>query len=211
MALVVNESHLHAHPRIGRGTDGDRLGAGVTFPVAGPTVTMTRPDVVVMEDVWGETLQGLAAEFVVHREPDARPQRIAHLVITLDPRKLDVEGGAGAPRRLADLVSRLEAAGSRLPGAGRKLPDEIDDDEVLNLDPSLEKDLHSWASRLDVVALPQTTQQPVSHRPDNQVRSVITPSRDISFPEPHTNGQRSQSDLLSRSQGRNDLLDRDNA
>lgn len=99
---------------------------------------------------------------------DSRPQRIAHLVITLDPRKLDVEGGAGAPRRLADLASRLEAAGSRLPGSRRKLPDEIDDDEVLNLDPSLEKDLHSWASRLDVVATPETTQLPVSHRHDNR-------------------------------------------
>lgn len=32
---------------------------------------MIRPDVVVMEDVWGEPMQELAAEFVVHRVPDA--------------------------------------------------------------------------------------------------------------------------------------------
>ena len=58
------------------------------------------------------------------------------VVITLDPSKFDVEGGTGAPRRLADLASRLQAAGGRLPGARRKLPDEINDDEVLNLDPA---------------------------------------------------------------------------
>jgi len=100
-------------------------------------------------------------------EDAARPQRIAHLVITLDPSKFDVEGGAGAPRRLADLASRLQAAGSRLPGSRRKLPDEINDDEVLNLDPSLEEDLRSWASRLDVVATPETTQLHAPRRHDN--------------------------------------------
>jgi len=80
----------------------------------------------------------------------ALPQRIAHLVITLDPSKFDVEGGPGATRRLADLAKRLEAAGARLPGSGRRLPDEIDDDEVLNIAQSLEDDVRSWAAKLGV-------------------------------------------------------------
>jgi (2R)-3-sulfolactate dehydrogenase (NADP+) len=78
------------------------------------------------------------------------PQRIAHLVVVLDPKMLDVEGGAGASRRLADLSARIEAAGGRLPGSRRQLPEEIDDDGVLDLDPSLVAELRSWASTLDV-------------------------------------------------------------
>jgi len=38
------------------------------------------------------------------------------------------------------------------------MPDEIDDDELLNLDPSLEEDLRAWATRLDLVAMPSSTQ-----------------------------------------------------
>lgn len=78
------------------------------------------------------------------------PQRISHLVVALDPRMLDVEGGGGAARRLADLVQRVESAGGRLPGSRRRLPEEIDDDDVLQLDPSLLTELRSWGSRLDV-------------------------------------------------------------
>lgn len=80
----------------------------------------------------------------------ATPQRIAHLIVVLHPGMLDVEGGAGAPRRLTDLARRIEAAGGRLPGSRRRLPKDIDDDAELQLDPSLVAELGSWANRLDV-------------------------------------------------------------
>jgi len=105
----------------------------------------------------GPTLSADVSDMFATKDA-SRPQRIAHLVITLDPSRLDVEGGTGAPRRLADLASRLQAAGSRLPGSRRRMPDEIDDDELLNLDPSLEEDLRAWATRLDLVAMPSSTQ-----------------------------------------------------
>ncbi|MCW3840696.1 Ldh family oxidoreductase [Micromonospora yasonensis] len=80
------------------------------------------------------------------------PQSIAHLVVVLDPSKFDVAGGPEAGRRLTDLADRVRSSGARVPGAARRLPDEIDDAEVLSLAPSLEADLRSWAVRLDVPA-----------------------------------------------------------
>jgi len=112
----------------------------------------------------GPTLSADVSDMFAAKDA-SRPQRIAHLVITLDPSKFDAEGGAGATRRLADLASRLQAAGSRLPGSRRKMPDEIDDDDVLKLDPSLEEDLSSWASRLGVTATPLSVQP---HGPDRR-------------------------------------------
>jgi (2R)-3-sulfolactate dehydrogenase (NADP+) len=80
------------------------------------------------------------------------PQRIGHLVLVLDPARFDVEGGEGASRRLADLAARVEGAGGRLPGSGRRLPEDIADDAVLDLPPALQADLRSWAERLQVRA-----------------------------------------------------------
>lgn len=62
----------------------------------------------------------------------ADPQRVAHLVLTLDPAVLSGDGGEAADRRLDELVRRTTAAGGRVPGAARRLPAEIDDaDELL--------------------------------------------------------------------------------
>lgn len=79
-----------------------------------------------------------------------KPQGIAHLVVVLDPARFDVTGGAGASRRLTDLADRVQSSGGRLPGAARKLPEEINDGDVLNLAPSLVADLRSWAERLGI-------------------------------------------------------------
>lgn len=83
-------------------------------------------------------------------EEAATPQRIAHLVLVLDPVKFDVEGGEGASRRLAELASRIETAGGRLPGSRRQLPHEILDGRMLDVPPALEAELRSWGTRLDV-------------------------------------------------------------
>lgn len=83
-------------------------------------------------------------------EDAATPQRIGHLVIVLDPRRFDVDGGDGAARRLADLGARVEAAGGRLPGSRRELPEDIPDDRVLEIPATLEGELRSWSERLGV-------------------------------------------------------------
>jgi (2R)-3-sulfolactate dehydrogenase (NADP+) len=59
------------------------------------------------------------------------PQRIAHLVVALDPVRFDVDGH-GADRRPL-LARRIEAAGGRLPGAGRRSPGEISDADPLTV------------------------------------------------------------------------------
>jgi (2R)-3-sulfolactate dehydrogenase (NADP+) len=59
------------------------------------------------------------------------PQRVAHLVLTLDPAALSGDGGAAADRRLDELARRTTAAGGRVPGAARRLPAEIDEADDL--------------------------------------------------------------------------------
>lgn len=83
-------------------------------------------------------------------EEASTPQRIAHLVVVLDPARLDLEGGDGAHRRLTDLAERVEAAGGRLPGSRRELPEDIVDDRLLEVPPALEDDLRSWCERQGV-------------------------------------------------------------
>jgi (2R)-3-sulfolactate dehydrogenase (NADP+) len=83
-------------------------------------------------------------------EDAATPQRIAHLVIVLNPQMFDVAGGAGTSRRLADLADRIATSGGRLPGSRRPMPAEISDDQLLTLPPELEADLRAWADRLAV-------------------------------------------------------------
>lgn len=78
------------------------------------------------------------------------PQRIGHLVISLKPSTLDVEGGKAAQARFDELARRIEAAGGRLPGSRRVLPDEIDPQAVVILPAQLEVELGVWAERLGV-------------------------------------------------------------
>lgn len=53
------------------------------------------------------------------------PQRLAHLVIALDPQALDVDGRSS--QRLREMAEAVEKAGGRLPGAGHPLPGELGD------------------------------------------------------------------------------------
>lgn len=64
-------------------------------------------------------------------------QRIGHLVVVLDPRRFDVDGGVGAERRMARLARLVDAAGGRVPGAGRRWPSDIGHDERLVVDDTL--------------------------------------------------------------------------
>jgi (2R)-3-sulfolactate dehydrogenase (NADP+) len=61
----------------------------------------------------------------------ATPQRVAHLVLTLDPALWSGDGGEAATRRLDELAARTAAAGGRVPGATRRLPAEINDADDL--------------------------------------------------------------------------------
>lgn len=78
------------------------------------------------------------------------PQRIGHLVISLNPAIFDVEGGKAAHARFDELARRIEAAGGRLPGSRRVMPDEIDPGAALTLPGHLEDELSAWAERLGI-------------------------------------------------------------
>lgn len=66
------------------------------------------------------------------------PQRIAHLVIALDPRRTDGGGDPdAAARRLQDLATRTADLGGRVPGSRRTPPSEMSDTDELEVDESL--------------------------------------------------------------------------
>ncbi len=72
------------------------------------------------------------------------PQRIGHLVLALDLGRFSVDGNQ--KRRFADLATRVTAAGGRLPGSGRMLPGEIDDDDTLTVSEQVAGDLARLAA-----------------------------------------------------------------
>ncbi|PSL08401.1 (2R)-3-sulfolactate dehydrogenase (NADP+) [Haloactinopolyspora alba] len=72
-----------------------------------------------------------------------RPQRIAHLVLTLDPTLLDVDGGAAD--RLDGLTGRLVAAGGRVPGGSRTMPWQVADDDPVRIPDDLVTELRRRA------------------------------------------------------------------
>lgn len=79
-------------------------------------------------------------------ELDARPQRIGHLVVTLDPKNLSADGRGDD--RLNALASTCEQSGGRVPGATRILPWELaDSTEVELADDTLQR-LTEWRQRL---------------------------------------------------------------
>lgn len=80
-------------------------------------------------------------------ESHATPQRIAHLVLALDPA---LDDGAAVERRLADLAAGVVAAGGRVPGSGRAPADELADETEIKVDPAVLNDLHAWAARLGI-------------------------------------------------------------
>lgn len=94
----------------------------------------------------------LSTEVVDMFDPadSARPQQIAHVVLALDPARLDVDGKGGGERldRLADAVT---AAGGRLPGASRA--GQLDDHAPLGVSEQTWTDVTEWARRLGVAIL----------------------------------------------------------
>lgn len=79
----------------------------------------------------------------------ARPQRIGHLLIALQPGQFD--GGTGAAReRLDRLAASVVAAGGRLPGARRPLPQDVDPASPIEVPAQTADELVSWAARLGV-------------------------------------------------------------
>jgi (2R)-3-sulfolactate dehydrogenase (NADP+) len=78
---------------------------------------------------------------------DGDPQRIAHTVLAIDPRRTDAgTDPAAATRRVGDLVERISLSGGRVPGSARMLGSELRDDAILPVEPSVEAELRSrWA------------------------------------------------------------------
>jgi len=76
------------------------------------------------------------------------PQRLSHLVIALDPRATDCDGGSA--RRLGTLARRALDAGGRPPGWNRRYGAELPDDEPLPVTPATVAKLVTAASGLDV-------------------------------------------------------------
>lgn len=79
---------------------------------------------------------------------DQLPQRIAHLVVALDPARTD--GGSGAADRLTRLSTQVTRAGGRVPGAARAMPDELSPDTPVPVPEKLRAELDEWAARLGV-------------------------------------------------------------
>ncbi len=74
----------------------------------------------------------------------AEPQRIAHLVVTLDPRRLDIAGpGDGA--RLDALAEAVHRAGGRLPGQAKPRLDRLSPEATVRIPAALDGRLRAWA------------------------------------------------------------------
>ncbi|HEY7047810.1 MAG TPA: Ldh family oxidoreductase [Jatrophihabitantaceae bacterium] len=76
-----------------------------------------------------------------------RPQQIAHLVLALDPARLDVDG-KGSGDRLDRLAETVVGAGGRLPGASRS--SRLDEQALLGVSEQTWTAVGEWASRLGV-------------------------------------------------------------
>lgn len=76
----------------------------------------------------------------------AVPQRIAHLVVAIDPAALDTDGGM--QDRLDELAQRVATSGGRLPGGTRPSPAEIPVDHPLPIGEETAAQLAEWRGRL---------------------------------------------------------------
>ena len=133
-----------------RAAAGEPLEAGWAFDVDGQPTTDPQLALAGMQAPMGgpkgyalafliEALTGglvgpnLAGDIADSLNPDnvTVPQRTSHLVIAVDPAAVDGDGRS--PERLAALVERVEAAGGRVPGGGRRNPRHLTDDHPLEL------------------------------------------------------------------------------
>ena len=90
----------------------------------------------------------LSADVTDIFDPDrnADPQRIAHVVLAIDPGRTDVGGDPDAARRRIDaLAHRLTASGGRVPGSARTLRGDLDDDQLLKVAASVEAEVRARA------------------------------------------------------------------
>lgn len=84
-------------------------------------------------------------------EDDHRPQGIAHLLVAVDVRGLDVAADPTAPaRRIQTLFDAVTNDGGRLPGARRAALPQIEDGHVVTIPASVRADLHAAARGLGI-------------------------------------------------------------
>lgn len=127
-------------------TDADAALAGMLAPLGGPKGFALA---FLVEALTGGMVgPALSTEVIdMFAQPDAgRPQRIAHLVLALDPGRLDVDSGSGD--RLSQLAENVMAAGGRLPGSRRALPGETSEDSTLGVSEQTWRELGEWSQRL---------------------------------------------------------------
>jgi (2R)-3-sulfolactate dehydrogenase (NADP+) len=79
----------------------------------------------------------------------ARPQGLGHLLIAIDPARFGQQPGE-APARLDRLAAAVTSHGGRLPGAGRRLPAELDPAEPLTVAGHTLDELIALAGQLGV-------------------------------------------------------------
>lgn len=104
----------------------------------------------------GPALSGDVADMLSPADA-GRPQRVSHLILALDPARLDVTGGGDAAaggqasrRRLDELADRVAQAGGRLPGSRRVPPGAVDDSADPGVSSQTWRDVAEWARRLGV-------------------------------------------------------------
>jgi len=74
----------------------------------------------------------------------ARPQRIGHLLVLVDPTRADVNGDPQAPaERFAALAAATNEAGGRVPGTRRLAPSEVTAEVLVDIDDQLLKGLEN--------------------------------------------------------------------
>lgn len=82
---------------------------------------------------------------------DETPQRIAHVIISIDSTRLDAAGQADAHRsRLAQLRASIEDSGGRVPGAARATVTTLDGSESIIINDALAEQLREFAEQLGV-------------------------------------------------------------
>ncbi|WP_426244685.1 Ldh family oxidoreductase [Nocardioides sp. LHG3406-4] len=84
------------------------------------------------------------------KESQDQPQSIAHLLVVLDPSKLDAGGDPdAAAQRLLDLAERTRDMGGRVPGSKRTSVDDLSGTDLLDMPDELWSELQHRSSEVD--------------------------------------------------------------
>jgi (2R)-3-sulfolactate dehydrogenase (NADP+) len=121
-------------------TDADAALGGMLAPLGGPKGYALA--VLVETLTAGLVGPALSADVpdMFDRQDDSEPQQIAHLVIALDPARLDSTSGQGAGR-LRHLIDRIDASGGRVPGSRRPALGDVDPALGIGIPVALEAEL----------------------------------------------------------------------